>query len=255
MSHSVEDDSVLGAGNLHKLRALVVHLFAGGAQALAPFGQGDLVVIVRVAAIEKVGDARLHRQQWCSQREQFVSRHVSATGKNNRKRKFETRHTHLPIMWLAVEVAELPDDRIDPFVCLVVVAARLEFTINARHLLHSADEDMIEPFAHTPRKVFEFVLRALLDLLALSVVVDVHVFVLLGASLLQVALDTIASMLEQVAVRLPGGVVVRAHLATIVQILRAFSATIEMTLLFHLVYDHHAHNAYRMQTHFPLPVS
>lgn len=59
----VSDDRVLGSNNLDKLIALVVHFLGRGAQALCPLGQSDLVIIVRVAAVQEIGDARFHREQ------------------------------------------------------------------------------------------------------------------------------------------------------------------------------------------------
>lgn len=77
MFHLVENDSVFSANDFDKIGALVFHFFSGSTQTFAPLCQSDLVVIVRIAAIEKVSNARFHRQQWRSQRKKLVARYMS----------------------------------------------------------------------------------------------------------------------------------------------------------------------------------
>ena len=77
-------------------------LTIGGAQALAPLLQRNLVVIVGVATVQERSNAALHREEGRSQGKQLMA-------------------GDMPIMGLLVQVAELPDDGVDPPVGHVVV--------------------------------------------------------------------------------------------------------------------------------------
>lgn len=77
------------------------------------------------------------------------------------------------VVWLLVEVAELPNDGIDPLVG-VVVAPVVPF-----RRAQSLADDVVQPLAHSTGKVFEDRCLALFDLLAFTVVVDVHVLVVI----------------------------------------------------------------------------
>lgn len=135
-------------------------LTIGGAQALAPLLQRNLVVIVGVAAVKKGSNAALHREKGRSQGKQLMAGDMS-------------------IMGLLVQVAELPDDGVDPPVGhVVVVRGGLSDTFRLGQPLA---DDGVQPLAHPPGKVLEDGRLALANFLALAVVVDVHVLVVGGA--------------------------------------------------------------------------
>ena len=135
-------------------------LTIGGAQALAPLLQRNLVVIVGVTTIKKGSNAALHREEGRSQGKQLMAGDMS-------------------IMGLLVQVAELPDDGVDPPVGhVVVVRGGLSATFRLGQPLA---DDGVQPLAHPPGKVLEDGRLALANFLALAVVVDVHVLVVGGA--------------------------------------------------------------------------
>ncbi|OTF82531.1 hypothetical protein BLA29_002043 [Euroglyphus maynei] len=104
-------------------------------------------------------------------------------------------------MRLFVQITEFPDDSIDPFV------GQILFGIG--HLHPRQTDYVVEPIAHSTRKVFEYIVATGFDVFALTIIVNVHVFVLVRTVLgIGFLLKTIATMFHEVAVRLPSFVVV-----------------------------------------------
>src|SRR5690606_17530272 len=73
-------------------------------------------------------------------------------------------------MRLLVEVAEFPNDGINPLVSHVFRSTRQSFA-----------DYVVQPFPHSSRKVLQDFLLALFNFFALAIVVDVHVFVVISA--------------------------------------------------------------------------
>ncbi|GMT25971.1 hypothetical protein PFISCL1PPCAC_17268, partial [Pristionchus fissidentatus] len=166
-------------------------------EALAPLLEGDGSVAVDIALLEEGLDARLHGNDGGGDGDQLVVGHLLVVG-------------------LDVKVAELPDDGVDVLLLiislgliekflplqLVQLATRLE-------LLH----DLEEPVGHAVGELGHELVGALVQLLALSEVLEVNLGVGgLGAG--GVLLLAQASLAVEVAEGNEGGIVVTAHLHT-----------------------------------------
>lgn len=93
-------------------------------------------------------------------------------------------------MWLLVHVAKFPNDGIDPLVSQLffrIVYFDPFATIgNCVNLCQSLflklkPYDVVKPFTHSSRKVLKNIFLTRFDFFALSIVVDVHVFLVLTA--------------------------------------------------------------------------
>jgi len=183
-----------------ELGAFVFQLILRSPQTLTPFDEGNLVVSVDVAVVEKIGDTWLQGEKGGPQREQFVARYRSVGG-------------------MRVEVTKFPDDGVHPLSGQICPNIR---PVVRRGFWDSSSHDSVEPFSHSSREVLQDIGLAFWQILTLPVVVDMQVFVVISTVRRQ-TLYTKAPMSVQVAVRLPGRVGVGTDPSSLVAVNRTFT--------------------------------
>lgn len=132
-------------------------------KAFAPLLDGDGSVLVDIALLEERLNARLHGDDWCSDGDKFMVGDVF-------------------VVWLDIQIAELPDYRVDVFLLVVVLrfhqqlfpfeVVQLTALLELFHYLdvygifNSPVKYLEEPVAHTFGKLGHKIGGAFVELLA-----------------------------------------------------------------------------------------
>lgn len=146
-------------------------------ETFSPLLDGDVAVVVGVASLEEWLDAGLHWNDWSGDWDELV------VGDGL-------------VVWLGVELAELPDDWVDVLLLIIILGLGEEFfplelveLTSLLQLLH----DLEEPVSHTFWELSHVLFGALVKLLALSEILQMDLGVggflaFLGLSLAETSL-------------------------------------------------------------------
>lgn len=137
---------------IEKKLASLLNLSLLKSEAFSPLLDGDVSVVVGITSLEEWLDAGLHWDDWSGDWDEFV------VGDGL-------------VMWLGVELAELPDDWVDVLLLIIILGLREEFLpfefvelTSLLQLLH----DLEQPISHTFWELSHMLFGTLIKLLALS---------------------------------------------------------------------------------------